>query len=210
MLALRGGAGNASRARRLSASNGVHGWPESGGTRSDHMASMMVFMLWDVLRAVAYILPPPSRPPRRRGGADPNARNSAASRQAADRAGARQCRVATRRRAGSRGCRASLPADVHRGLVGRATARQARPRVGRSRPRGSGRCGAGRDGDRAQTACPEPARARRESKAAIPGRYAYGSAPIPRRARQCERRDHPRPTAGNADRLSFAPKGPVA
>lgn len=210
MLALRGDAGSASRARRSSASNGVHGWPESGGMRSDHMGLMMVSMLWDVLQAVAYILPTPSRPPRQRDGADPSAPSLGASRRAEGRVVLRQYRVAMRRRFAGHEYRASLPAGVHRGLVGRATARQARPRVGRSRPRGYGRCGAGQDGDRAQTACPAPARAPPESKAAIPGRYAYGSAPIPRRARQCERRDHPRPTAGNADRLSFAPKGPVA
>jgi hypothetical protein len=210
MLALRGGAGSASRARRSSASNGVHGWPESGGTRSDHMGLMRVSMLWAVPQAVAYTSRPPSRPPRRRDGADPTAPNSAASRQAADRAGARQCRVATRRRAAGHEYRSSPPAGARGGSAMSAAARQARPRVGRFRPRGSGRCGVGQDGDRAQTACPAPARARQESKAAIPVRHAFGLGATPRPARQCERRDHPRLTAGNADRLSFAPKGPVA
>ena len=209
MLALRGGAGSASRARRSSASNGVHGWPESGGTRSDHMALMMVSMLWDVPQAVAYTLQPPSRPPRQRGAVNPNARNSAASLQAAGRAGARQCRVATRRRFAGHEYRSSLPAGAHEGSAAPAAARQCRSRAGKTRPCGSGRCGYGQDGGRAQTACPAQARGRRESRAAIPGRYACGSAAISRRVRQCERRGYPRPTAGNADRLSCAPKAPA-
>lgn len=209
MLALRGGAGSTSRARRSSASNGVRGWPESGGTRSDHMALMMASMLWGVLQAVADILPLPSPPPRQRDAVDPSARNSAASRRESDRAVARQCRVATRRRAGSREYRASLPGGAHADLAERATARQARPRAGMTRRFGSVRCGFGRDEGRVRTACPASARGRRESTAAIPGRYAYGSAAISRRARQCKRRDHPRSTAGSADRLLCAPKARV-
>lgn len=186
MLALRGDAGSASRARRSSASNGVHGWPESGGTRSDHMASTMVSMLYDVPQAVAYILPTPSRRRRRRGDADPSAPNSGASRRAAGRAILRQCRVATRRHSVDRECRSSLPAGSHGDWAASAAARQCRSRVGMLRPCGSGRCGYGQDGGRAQTACPAQARGRRESKATIPGHYACGSAAISRLARQCE------------------------
>lgn len=178
--------------------------------QSDHMGLTISLMLWGVFPEVACTLRSPSQPRSPRGDADPSALNSAASRQAAGRAGAWQCRAATRHRAGSRECKASLPAGVHRGPVARATARQVRPRAGRFRPRGCGRCGAGQDEDKAQTACLATARAPQESKAPIPGRNAYGSAPLPRRARRCERRDHPMPTAGNADRLLFAPKRPVA
>lgn len=206
----RGDAGSASRARRSSASNGVHGWPESGGTRSDHMASTMVSMLWDVLQAVAYTLQPPSRPPRRRGAVDPSVRNSGASRRAAGRAILRQFREATRRHSADRECRSSLPAGAHEGSAAPAAARQCRSRVGMPRPRGFGRYGFGLDGDKAQTACPAPEPARRESRAAIPVRHAFVLEATRLRARQCERRDQPRRTAGNPDRLWLVPTGPAA
>lgn len=166
-------------------------------------------MLCDVPQAVAYSLPTPSRQPRRRDAADLIAPNSSASRRESGRAVARQCRAATRRRFADRECRSSLPAGAHGDLAARAAARRGRSRAGMTRPCGSGRCSYGQDGDRAQTACPAPARGLRESGAAIPGRYAYGSAAPFHPARQCERRDHPRPTAGNADRLSCAPTAPA-
>lgn len=209
MLALRGGAGSTSRARRSSASNGVRGWPETGGTRSDHMASTMVSMLLDVPQAVAYILPTPSRPRRRRGDADPSAPNSGASRRAAGRAILRQCRVAKRRHSADHEYRSSLPAGAREGSVASAAARQCRSRVGMPRPRGFGRYGFGLDGDKAQTACPGPEPARRESRAAIPVRHAFGLGATRLRVRQCELRDQPRRMAGSPDRLPFAPKGPV-
>ncbi len=167
---------------------------------------MMVSMFWDVPQAAAYSRPLPSRSPRRRGGVDRNAPNSGASRQAVGRAVARRCRAATRRSAANRKCRPLLPAGVHGRSARRAAARQGRPRAGMSRPSGFGRYGCGRDGDRAQTACPAPAQGRRESKAAAPGRRAFGSGSTFLRARPCGRRDRPRPPAGKGDRRSIAPR----
>jgi len=210
MLALRGGAGSTSRARRSSASNGVHGWPESGGTRSDHMGSRLVSMLLDVPQAVAYILPTPTRPQRRRGDADPSAPNSGASRRAAGRAILRQCRVATRRHSADHEYRSSLRAGAREGSVASAAARQCRSHVGMPRPRGFGRYGFGLDGDKAQTACPAPEPARRESRAAIPVLHIFGLGETCLRARQCERCDQPRRMAGNPGRLWIVPTGPAA
>ncbi len=167
-------------------------------------------MLWDVPQAATYSLLTPSRPLRRRDGADQSALNSGATRWEAGRVVPRQCRAATLRRVEDRGCRASLLAGVREGLAGRAAARQGRSRVEMTPRLEFGRGDCGRDGHRARTACQVPARARRGSRATNPALHVFGSEAPSRLVQPCEQRDHPKPTVDRVDRLSFAPKAPAA
>ena len=176
---------SASRTRSSSATKDGPWWPERGTPGSDHMDRGKAVMVADVTRGASDIRPRPVRRRRRQADAGLIVRSWSASHWASNRAAGRQCRVATRRPARGRECRASPPDDAPAHRVSCEAKDHGRSNAGSSRQHGCGLRASYRGGGRDRSSRPRRVPGRAEARAEALANRGDGPAGLCLRATLC-------------------------